>query len=841
MQRLLITGQPKHDESFMGYIIRLTELNRCLHPSWILRLAGVCNLLDSNLAFIFNDTLDLSIFKQITGVPESDLAALLYRPTDPDKTNSCDYVVCGSLVPRYVIRSLRPKVCPNCLIDSAYVRKVWDLAVVTACPIHKCLLLDECPRCKNFIPWVRGQVSHCRCELDFRECRTALVNGEELEVTRQIYLLCNLLPEEVQNQTGEAKSNPLLNIDLKSFISALIFIASQYAGMVDTTGKHLIPSRRNAELHTLFARAFRVFKDWPNSFFWFLDWRRQQRVNMKYMRGLSRDFNPYKSALYIQLAPRQFDFLRNAFEEYLLTRWNGGYTESIKRLNDGARQNKKNVSKMEAQRILRIDSDGVEALIKRGSLKAIVRDAGNLRLFLIDRASVEERKKIFDQALVLKQVQQLLGLIDRNVHELIGCGLLNPLRGPTVDGSSYWKFHAREITNLLAEFESKTSGSIFPEPNKIISLGDVITKVKQYGMNLGVLVQAVVGGEITPCGRSEKPGLSGFLFSADQITDYAQSKLRLREGKIFSFREASTFLEVSRVTLSCLIRKGLLRAIIKTDLKMLGKLITEDELKRFSARYFVLTGPIVRELDTTGPYVYKLLAQRKIKPVCGKSDDRGASYVYERSKIKRMNLRELVLNSRSENYKKNTEPGTFELKIVANFIGVSNEVAHHLVKAGFIKPCLGQRHRRKGNNKYYLPYYAIEKCKSLGIEYASLVSTRIASNMLGISYITLWQYVRKGLIKTAWEREGTRPFYFLKEEIKSVVKSKAQLVASGEGAAMLGVSIACLRTMVISGKLKPVSGPEINGANKRLYLRRDIKSLYRRRQLTNSRRRREGH
>src|SRR6185369_3103355 len=123
-----------------------------------------------------------------TGVKEDKLTTLLYHPTVPTKTNFCDYSVFGALVPRYFIRPLRPKVCPNCLQDSAYVRKIWDLAIITVCPVHRCLLLDVCPNCEKSIPWVRARISCCRCDFDLRKCKTASVAEEDLAVARQIYL-----------------------------------------------------------------------------------------------------------------------------------------------------------------------------------------------------------------------------------------------------------------------------------------------------------------------------------------------------------------------------------------------------------------------------------------------------------------------------------------------------------------------------------------------------------------------------------------------------------------------------------------------------------------------------
>jgi hypothetical protein len=190
------------------------------------------------------------------------------------------------------------------------------------------------------ISWTRFKINYCRCDFDWRDCEIRTVNDSELRVSQQIYLRCKLQPANGLVRR-EVKDNPLYNINLKNFLSALFFIASQYVGGVDTKGKHLAPSIRNAELHVLLCKAWVVFETWANSYFDFLNWRRTQVADSPSVRGLRRDFAAYKSALYKQLAVPELNFMRTAFEEYLVAHWDGGYTAHIKRLNGTAHHNGK--------------------------------------------------------------------------------------------------------------------------------------------------------------------------------------------------------------------------------------------------------------------------------------------------------------------------------------------------------------------------------------------------------------------------------------------------------------------------------------------------------------------
>lgn len=285
--RLLRTGQPEPDESFVGYLLRLTEMNGYQTLSWILQITGIRSYLQSKLSFAFDDSLDLTPLAHLSGIDKTSLASLLYHSVNDPRRKMGEYSVFGSAVAQYMIRLQYPKVCPTCLSEAGYARKIWELAPVTACPTHNCLLIDECPNCTKRISWARRSVSKCQCGFDWREYQTSAVKAAELEVVRRIYLLCNLSVSAAQTSCN-VNTNPLDTLNLRHFLSVLFFVASQYAGLIDTKGKHLAPSMRNAELHVLLRKAWPVFGHWPTSYFNFLVPRCLEWVTLPAPWGLPR-------------------------------------------------------------------------------------------------------------------------------------------------------------------------------------------------------------------------------------------------------------------------------------------------------------------------------------------------------------------------------------------------------------------------------------------------------------------------------------------------------------------------------------------------------------------------
>src|SRR5258708_22892121 len=79
--KLLVRPKPEKGESFIGYLVRLTELNGYDTPSWILSLSDIDYMeLQWNFTFVFGHPNKLKKFAELTDNQISDLTSLLYLP-----------------------------------------------------------------------------------------------------------------------------------------------------------------------------------------------------------------------------------------------------------------------------------------------------------------------------------------------------------------------------------------------------------------------------------------------------------------------------------------------------------------------------------------------------------------------------------------------------------------------------------------------------------------------------------------------------------------------------------------------------------------------------------------
>ena len=263
--KLLITPKPEKDEGFISYLLRLTEANGYDTPSWILSLSGIDYMeLQWKFTFVFSCSQGFKRLAKLTGNTLSDLIGLLYLPATSPKHTTCDvdYNFYGAFLNRSIIRPHCPKVCVKCLAESGYCRRIWDCSLVTVCPIHECLLVDTCPKCKRRLKAIRNRLSVCACGCDWSQLQPDFRREHEITVSRRIYQLCGLLP---LGHPSKGRRNRLQSLALQDFVIVLTFIAGLEGKISWATGR---PSKsiklRNEDLHVYITKAYQAERHTAN-------------------------------------------------------------------------------------------------------------------------------------------------------------------------------------------------------------------------------------------------------------------------------------------------------------------------------------------------------------------------------------------------------------------------------------------------------------------------------------------------------------------------------------------------------------------------------------------------
>jgi TniQ len=819
-RELLFSAIPYQDESFIGYLLRITERNHYETLSWILQLAGISDYASSKLSLSSNGVMDLTPLGKLTGVEQSKLASLLYSPLKK-KSQTYGYSVFGTAVPHYMIRLRYPKFCPSCLCESAYIRKIWELAAVTVCPIHRILLIDECPNCKKRITWNREAVCSCRCKFDWRESKPVSINNSDINVTNQIYRLCGFWADTTH--TDEKVNNPLYELKSDEFLSALFFIAGQFDGIIDIKGKRLATSKRNIDIHQLLSRAFSVFQDWPTNYFSFLEWRRRFNPDVRYVRGLRRDFGQYKYALYQQLSPAPFDFLRNSFKDYLLKRWEGGTVSTIPRINFEEQSDRKYISKTETVKLLGLKQRVIDRLIAKGRLKAIVEGQGKSKMFLINMADVESLSAYLGQAVGIKQVCKLLGIIEQRVLDLVKHQIINPILDTRVDKVRRWIFSQKEVHDLLLTIKDKVKRKAVANKDKLSFLS-ALRGLTRYNIDTGQFVRAILDKIIIPCSFGSEGNLSSLYFSREQVIEYRRRCLRDKMGDVFTTSEIASQLRVTLEAVYSLLNQNILPSIRTSDSI---SLIPKGDLDNFNAKY-IFTSKVARSLGTESTHLSNLLIEEGLQPISLQRANGSYRYLFKKSDLDLLDLDKLLVIGKERKLLKQKEMLILSLAQVANTLKIKVENVIDLVERGILRPYTRGSRKEMDHYNYRFSYEVIDKYQSCKINFDGLVSAGVAAKMLREDLSSFYRkYYHSGQLK-ALKVEGKNKgnLFFKMKDIYRIDKEKKNLITSLTAAAMLELHQSSVSRMAQSGKLKPSRGPQVDGFAFNLFIRSDIEKLY---------------
>jgi len=163
---LIQTFPPHCDEAPLGYYRRLASKNLLFGWKDIAAIAGVSRYRSSLLGHSSSVAAATGIKPEwATAVHDRDLAQRKWRSLYRDDVDA---------------------VCPHCISKSTHIRAFWEHSFVTACPEHRCELLDTCDRCGESLKNTRPHIEHCRCGRDLRLMSAQPVTGARLWVTQLI-------------------------------------------------------------------------------------------------------------------------------------------------------------------------------------------------------------------------------------------------------------------------------------------------------------------------------------------------------------------------------------------------------------------------------------------------------------------------------------------------------------------------------------------------------------------------------------------------------------------------------------------------------------------------------
>lgn len=627
---LLRRPRPYVDEDLAGYILRLCHINRYSSPQWIYNLAEIPHYA-ANGNFFDRTTRDLSQLAQLLSIDESTLWKMAFCDSKSSKLVTVEFF--GRPLPTYNLSKQTAKVCPYCLAEKPYCRKIWNLIPLTVCPIHHCLLVDICPQCDRPIRWDRNSVNECKyCELDWRDVRSEILELTDTIPSHLLSTACGL------EQLGKAElqlisdRNPILNLELEHLISLFTFIAGQLIDIGDTTGKFIATNRNNQELHDLLLSACDYLKDFPKGFERFLEWRKNRVSHPDRDTGISKDFGNFYRRLYKNFPRQTFGFLHAAFENYLATQWDGGYLNTkLGRIQMPDDVDRKFLSGVETAKFLKMTEAWVLRSVECGTLKGRLRKMGKRTSVLVERESAEAYLQNLKNSISPKDVAQILGIERKAVVNLIEHSCLAAFRGRTVDGHQKWLINLNAPVDLLNRIDTLINKTTDNKTTDECSFDLAIRRLSGSGCSTGRLVRAILDLTIVPVYKNKGVGLKRYCFDTQDVNRLVKEYFK-KDEDILNVLEVAILLRIKQQVAAFWLDRGFIEAEIEIHQHHRHRKVLRSSIEEFQAKYITAV-ELACQMDTSPRKVISLLKEKNVFPISGKQVDGGRQYLFLKHQV----------------------------------------------------------------------------------------------------------------------------------------------------------------------------------------------------------------
>lgn len=292
-------------ESLRPYLPRVTECNGFDTPWALYSRAGL------NQHEFRGTRLRIEPLATICNCGADELRAIGYAESDGRRHAQ----LLGWRIPSNEFDFAKARFCPECVIGTGIIEGVWDLKLMTGCPVHNQVALSSCPTCRAPLNWYRPGLLICCC-------------GAHLTLANRI----SLAPE-VRELLAIIRSRTLRLLsfrdDAVGFPAELYGLVPQHVlSLMHTLGScapdlkvpHVV-SGNSAEQVT--CAAAHVLSDWPLQFFALLAKLQHRPEPVPY--DVRRQFAPIYNAILKRNRARdgdEYNFLRRSFIEFIANHQN---------------------------------------------------------------------------------------------------------------------------------------------------------------------------------------------------------------------------------------------------------------------------------------------------------------------------------------------------------------------------------------------------------------------------------------------------------------------------------------------------------------------------------------
>lgn len=562
------SSPPLQGESLVGFLRRLASLNAFTHVAEFYSHIG--------LPYGRPMLEDLPGLAETLGVDEGSLCAIAPR------TRPCD----PALEWRFQ-RSQTDPVCPSCMVEGKPWQQHWRHCLVSACDLHKTVLLDQCPRCKTTLSTAVGGLKRCECDLPFETM--VAPHATEFETW-----VAQLLARAPQAQEGIGSFGPWSTDAPGDFASFLFFLASnEQKSRSGKEGKTPLPATIS-DTRTFLTQAEPWLKSWPIGF--------QGKLAQRLSEGdPNASSAPARLGKWYQRLMRfngdAYADIRNQLSASIAEHFQGPYAgRPVK--------SRAWISATEAARVLNVRGERIVAAVASGRLEGRQAHSGHgHKHTMVPRAAIEGLKIDRARYLTAKSAMEMLGVGKAQFRILQDAGLVSRLPTsdlpPLVEGPFLFDGLLVLVDGIRSN-QKAIAASV-----ETLRFSDINLRRTTQKSKLIAVFKAIQTGAIRPVSAPPEQPLGLFEFACEDID--ARFTEAAEPGPWTAHQVAEmTGWKAEVITHWC--REGLLEAYQENEGRQVRYLIAPQALVAFQ-RTFIPLADLARAKQTSSRALRKQLAE----------------------------------------------------------------------------------------------------------------------------------------------------------------------------------------------------------------------------------------
>ena len=604
--RLLFRVDPIPLESPRGYLCRVAGAHRYDSPQWLVDLAGF----PKYIAALEREDRARRIAHLLRLEPAQWLAMCYRQVTRPGRFDQRSFY--GKFLNAGQLNLCRPRACPCCLRERSVWWAIWDLCLVAACPLHRCLLMNQCPGCKKMLAWQRPAVERCRCGTDLRTGAAEAASADLVALNTLIYRAAGFSPGAAAElelgdchfplKVAQLALDPLLR--LIRFLGVLGGQASvRWRQRLHTTDLNTAIEVGQAATATL--------KDWPRSWCKMLRRITLEKTQNAAELSLGESFGNFYRHLFYALPRSDFGFLHEGFETFVVEDWKGVVRRGSRTLSAGTREKSMWIPAQQAAQKAHLNSARVADLVRQRKLDGIfhrVRQRWQHTECWIKRASLDRwiaaRDTDLAQYMPRPEAQQALGLHGLTLLRVAEAGLIRYVQGSEHYFRPGFHFLREDISKIKYGFEKHAvPAREYSKPGELTALRYALIYLRRAS-GLPAVIRDVVDGTLVPVVYTNQfPGITGYLFPSERLRMYrCVAGVQTPPEGFLNYSEAASRLGwTSADVIAGLVAQGIL-GVSAVHQNGRSKLVPASEIQRFASQYIAVKA-LARHLDVKNDWL----------------------------------------------------------------------------------------------------------------------------------------------------------------------------------------------------------------------------------------------